>query len=299
MKRALHYQSHDRGPLSFKSHVHKKEGDIMAIARKSVFTAPPTTPIKAAAELMVKHQVRRLPIIRPGTKRIEGMVRSREIVDFLGGGEKNMIIRAKFKDNFHAAVNEPVNIIMVRDFPHGEVTMSMEEAARLLLQTGFGGAPILDRQGQVEGIISDRDFISFVPPTAGTAVSYYMVRHLVTAEPELSINEAAKRIVSRGVRRLPVVRGRELVGIVTTVDILRYFASGRAFERMRSNPEGGIFGGQVQEIMTKEVISVSPDADVGEAAALMKEKGCGGMPVVSGRELLGIITERDLLRLLV
>jgi CBS domain-containing protein len=271
----------------------------MAIARKSVVTAPPTMPIKTAAGLMVKHQVRRLPITIAGTKRIEGMVRSREIVDFLGGGEKHMIIKVKFKDNFHAAVNESVDKIMVRNFPHGEASMSMEDAARLLLQTGFGGMPILDSQGQIAGIISDRDFISFVPPTAGSTVSYYMVRHLVTTEPELSIKEAAKRMVSRGVRRLPVVRGRELVGIVTTVDILKYFASGRAFESLRQNPEGGFFGGQVQEIMTKEVISVAPDSDVGEAAALMKEKGCGGMPVVSGRELLGIITERDLLRLLV
>lgn len=105
-------------------------------------------------------------------------------------------------------------------------------------------------------------------------------------------------MVSRGVRRLPVVRGRELVGIITTVDIMRHFGTGEVFERMRAQSTGDPLSGLVQDIMTRDVVKVGPEADVGEAAGLMKEKGCGGIPVVSGSDILGIITERDLLRLL-
>jgi CBS domain-containing protein len=55
----------------------------------------------------------------------------------------------------------------------------------------------------------------------------------------------------------------------------------------------------VEEIMTREVIRATPEMDVGEAAEIMRERGCGGLPVVSGEELVGIITEHDLMRLLV
>ena len=299
VKKIPQYGSRDRGALEFKSHIHREEGDVMALARKPIVTATPTTSIKGAAELMVKHKVRRLPIVRSGTRKLQGMVRSRDIIDFLGGGEKNMIVSAKFKGNFYAAVNEPVESIMDKEVPHGDVYMSTTDVAKILLRTGFGGIPILDAEGQIEGIVSERDFISNIPVATGASVSYYMVRHMVTAEPELSIKEAAKRMVSRGVRRLPVVRGREIVGIVTTVDIMRHFGTGEVFERMRSQSTGDPLSGLIQDIMTRDVVKVGPEADVGEAAGLMKDKGCGGIPVVSDSEILGIITERDLLRLLV
>jgi CBS domain-containing protein len=267
--------------------------------RRSVISITPTKPVKDAAGLMVKHGTRRLPVIRPGTGKPVGMLRSRDIVDFLGGGEKHNIIRVKFKGNFYSAIKEPVRSIMSSDFPRGNSFMSIVDAARILLQTGAGGMPILDREGRIEGMVSERDFISYTPSVTGTPVSYYMARHVVTAEPRLSIGEASRRMIAWGVRRLPVTRGRELVGIVTTVDILRYFGTSKVFEYMRSQKVDEILSVPVREIMTKDVIKVTPETDVGEVAALMRERGCGGIPVVSGNSLVGIITERDLLRLLV
>jgi CBS domain-containing protein len=271
----------------------------MTLAKKPVVTIAPTTSVKDAAGLMVKRGVRRLPVMQSGTRKPIGMLRSRDLVNFLGGGVKHDIIRVKFRGNFYSAMNERVRSIMLSDFPRGNVYMSLADAARILLQTGVGGIPVLDGEGRLEGMISERDFIAFAPATMGAPVSYYMVRHVVTGEPELSIKEAAHRMISWGVRRLPVVRGRELVGIVTTVDVLRYFGTGRVFKYMRSGQMEEVLSVPVQEIMTEDVVKVTPETDVGEAAALMREKGCGGLPVVSENALVGIITERDFLRLLV
>ncbi|MEM2419228.1 MAG: CBS domain-containing protein, partial [Candidatus Hadarchaeales archaeon] len=55
----------------------------------------------------------------------------------------------------------------------------------------------------------------------------------------------------------------------------------------------------VENIMTREVVTITPEKDLGEAAALMDEKGFGGLPVVEEQTLEGIITEHDLLKLLV
>jgi CBS domain-containing protein len=271
----------------------------MSIARKPVFTIPPTTRIKNAAEIMVERKVRRLPVTDPGTQKLIGMLRTRDIIDFLGGGEKHKIVQLKFKGNFFAAINEPVRSIMSEKVVCGTVDMSMMDVVRMLLDKGVGGVPILDDAGKIVGIVSERDFISYVPPVTGVSVSYHMTRHVVTAEPTLPIKEAARRMVSRGFRRLPVTRGRELVGIVTSVDILRYFGTSKVFEYIRSHRMDEAMSVGVQEIMTKDVLKVVPETDAGEAAGLMREKGCGGLPVVSGEDLVGIITEHDLLRLLI
>ncbi len=299
MRRTLHYKSHDRGPLEFGSRIRKKDGNIMPLARRPVVTIPPTARIKNAAEIMVDRKVRRLPVTTPGTRKLMGILRTRDIIDFLGGGDKHKIVQIKLKGNFFAAVNEPARTIMSKEVVYGTYDMSVIDVVRLILNKGVGGVPILDEAEKIVGIVTERDFVSYVPATTGIPVSYHMARHIVAADPETSIREAARRMISRGFRRLPVTRGRELTGIVTSVDILRYFGTSKVFEYMRSQRMDEAMAVNVQKIMTENVLKVTPETDVGEAAGLMREKGCGGLPVVSGNELVGMVTERDLLRLLV
>lgn len=270
----------------------------MPLARKTVITVSPTMRIKDVAGLMVKRGVRRLPVASPGTKKLMGIVRTRDIIDFLGGGEKFRIVQVKLKGNLFAAANEPVRTIMSEHVIHGTTDMSIIDVARLLLRTGVGGVPILDEREQIAGIVSERDFIFYMPATTGTPVSYHMTRHVITAEPELQIREAARMMISRGIRRLPVVRERELVGIATSVDILRYFGTSKVFAHMLSQRLDEAMSVGVEEIMTRDVLTVTPETDLGEAAGLMHKRDCGCLPVIERDELEGIITERDMLELL-
>jgi CBS domain-containing protein len=52
------------------------------------------------------------------------------------------------------------------------------------------------------------------------------------------------------------------------------------------------------EIATKEVATISPEADVGQAAKIMREKNLGALPVVQNERLVGIITERDFFKII-
>ncbi|MEM3518859.1 MAG: CBS domain-containing protein [Candidatus Hadarchaeales archaeon] len=298
MKRFPHYQSYERGPVEFKSRIHKKEGEIMTIARKPLVTVTPSTPIKECMRLMVSNSVRRLLIMRPGTMKLEGVVRSRDFVNLFGGGEKYKLVEGKFRGNFYAVINEPVKSIMETKFPTGDIYMSIQDAVKTLLQTGVGGLPVLNDDGDVVGVVSERDLISLIPATTGRTAGYYMTRHVITVEPETPIGEAARRMTSFRVRRVPVVRERDLVGIITTVDIMKYFGSSKVFEFMKSQRMDEALSVPTQEIMTREVLKATPEMDAGEVAALMREKGCGGLPVLSDGALAGIITEHDLLRLL-
>lgn len=298
MRRYSIYKSRDRGPLEFKSKLRREEGKIMALAKRDVITIPPTLPIKDAAERMVKHGVRRLPVTDAGTKRLEGVVVTRDILDFLGGGDKHLLVQKKFKGNFLAAMNEGVREIMNPDPPCGDVRSSIAEVAKLLLKTGVGGVPILNDRRRVAGIITERDFVRFMPSHARTKVEGHMTKQVVTASPELSIGEATKRMISKGFRRLPVVKEDKLVGMVTSVDVLRYFGTSKMFEYMASGMVEEAMAVGVSEIMSRDLAIIGPEADLGEAVRTMAEHDCGGLPVVADGKLVGIITERDLLELL-
>lgn len=111
-----------------------------------------------------------------------------------------------------------------------------------------------------------------------------MSRRLITIRPEASLAEARLLLDQHRIRHLPVVEAARLVGIVSDRDI-RSAASVSSLDRLR-----------VAEAMTRNVISVSPDAQVQEAAKLMLVHRIGGLPVVKEGELQGILTETDLLK---
>ncbi|MFO0968386.1 MAG: CBS domain-containing protein [Gemmataceae bacterium] len=130
-------------------------------------------------------------------------------------------------------------------------------------------------------------------------VGMWMTRDVMTIEPGTSIAEAARRMVNRRVRRLPVVEpsaeGPLLVGIVATRDVMHAFPPG-------VNPfaigapalvEGMAAVGQ---IMTARPVTTMVDAPLEEAARAMRDHGIGSLPVVRHGVLVGLITESDILR---
>ncbi len=292
------YKSRDRGPLEFESKLHEEEGNIMDIAKREAEMVSPSFPIKKASEEMVKKGIRRLPVVSAGTEKLQGMFVSRDIVDFLGGGEKHQIIQNKHKGNFLSAINDPVKIIMNPEAPHTSNTSSISEVAKLLYETGAGGVPILDKERVVIGIVTERDFAGYMPSPAQARVEGYMTQNVVTADPNLFLIDAMKKMISEGFRRLPIVEDGELVGIITSVDVLDYFGSSEVFNHMASDNAMDAMSIEISEIMTEDPVTATPDDDLGEVAREMRKRGYGGLPVIENGNLVGIITERDILEIL-
>ena len=105
----------DIGPVDFKSRISEHEGQILAMATKDVVTLPPTATIMEAIKIMTEKRFRRIPVTDPGTGRIEGIVTSVDIIDFLGGGSRNLLVENRHKGNLLAAINEDVKKIMETD----------------------------------------------------------------------------------------------------------------------------------------------------------------------------------------
>jgi acetoin utilization protein AcuB len=115
----------------------------------------------------------------------------------------------------------------------------------------------------------------------------------VTIVPEASLAAALATMRQHEIRHLPVVDadGR-FVGIVTDRDLRQ-----ASFARFRSLTQG-FQDLVVQDVMTCGVVTIDPQATIARAATVMFERRIGSLPVVENGQIVGILTERDLLKLL-
>lgn len=123
-----------------------------------------------------------------------------------------------------------------------------------------------------------------------------MSKNPVTIGPDDSLEKAMDLMKKHKIRRLPVMEGDRLVGIVTDRDVREAWASDATtlsvyelkylLDRVK-----------IKEIMTKQVITVTPNHTIEEAAKLMYEWRIGGLPVLEDGKLVGIITESDIFKI--
>jgi CBS domain-containing protein len=127
-------------------------------------------------------------------------------------------------------------------------------------------------------------------------VSEIMSRPVITVTPDTGVKAAAKLLVERDISALPVVdaKGR-LVGIVSEADLLSIETRPDPLTRaMPLAPTAGSTPKTVEEVMTKDVLVVAANGEVSQAARIMLETGIKRVPVMRGRQLVGILSRRDL-----
>ena len=293
------------GAVERQTKVHDKEGDIMAIASRDVVSIPPSKSIKDTAKVMMEHEFRRLPITDPGSGKLLGIVTVMDILDFFGGGKKFNIIEKKYEDNFLAAINEPVKEIMTRDLITESNKSSIGETIETMLSNQLGAIPIVDADEKLAGIVTERDIALSLAGVAGKdTVQDYMSPKVFTTTPGTSLGDACKIMVRNGLRRIPIVGGeadiskaaKKLLGILTSTDVVKFLNAKELFDNLNSNLASDVLDQtKISDIMAKEPITVEPTMTIGELCELFAEKNIGGVPVVKGDDVIGIITERDVL----
>jgi CBS domain-containing protein len=129
------------------------------------------------------------------------------------------------------------------------------------------------------------------------------VRDIMTAEvTTLGRNDSlqvVKDIMTLGrVRHFPVLDDGKVIGVVSQRDL--YKASlGSVMKYGEKAQRAFLEGIAVKEVMNEPVITIAPHASVQDAARLMLEKKIGCLPVLEGSTLVGIVTETDMLKLVV
>ena len=112
----------------------------------------------------------------------------------------------------------------------------------------------------------------------------HMSRDLLTVEPGDRLGEVAQRMVDRDVGAVIVLEGERLVGILTERDVLRAVAVGIQDDTI------------VSDWMTRDPETMGPDDTTQHAAVLMIHGGFRHMPLVEGDQVVGMLSIRDLMR---
>ena len=131
-----------------------------------------------------------------------------------------------------------------------------------------------------------------------TKLSEIMNRTLVTVDTHASLRQAQRILDRRNIRHLFVMDGKRLVGIVTDRDLRKAAPSSKS-PLTTSEREEFMDELKVVEVMLRKLITASPSTTVREAAKVMIREKIGCLPVVDGKTLVGIVTETDLLEILV
>jgi len=117
----------------------------------------------------------------------------------------------------------------------------------------------------------------------------------ITVGPETPVLDARQLMVDKRFRHVLIADGPKLLGIVTDRDIrLNLPSPATSLSVWEINYLLARL--TVASVMTKSLVTVSPRQDTREAALLMLDHKIGALPVVDGGQLVGIITETDLLR---
>jgi len=131
-------------------------------------------------------------------------------------------------------------------------------------------------------------------------VAEVMTRPVITVKAGTGIKEAARLLVDLGISALPVVDDYEvLVGIVSEADLLPIETWPDPLSQATPlAPTAGRSPKTVGEVMTRDVLTLSAGSEVSQAARLMLDEGLKTLPVVQGRRVVGILSRRDLVRLI-
>lgn len=116
-------------------------------------------------------------------------------------------------------------------------------------------------------------------------VSDIMTQVVITVRQDMRLTEVIKLMLRHNVSAIPVVDPQQdLVGIITEYDIMNFAFSGHAAET------------KVAEVMSREVVTFPPDADIESLVNFCAKRRMHRVPIVAGKKVVGIVSRRDILR---
>ncbi|MBN2295029.1 MAG: CBS domain-containing protein [Pirellulales bacterium] len=101
---------------------------------------------------------------------------------------------------------------------------TVEEAIRHLIDNNISGMPVVDEEGYLAGIISEFQLLEtlYSPEVRAMPVRDVMTKDVITVSVNTMLSDVASLMVAHRIRRLPVVNGGKLVGIISRRDLLKY-----------------------------------------------------------------------------
>ena len=259
---------------------------VKNLMSKTLITIDKDQSLADALKLLRKNRISRLPVLN--NKELVGIVSERDIAAKLGSSKYESMPASRLH----------VSSVMVKDVISVPLTMQLDEVANIMLDNGIGSVPVMEDDKMV-GIVSKADFVTLAVDGEYEKICTkdLMTKDVKTVSPSERLIHARRVSLDSKVGRLPVLDDDELVGMITSKDLMR------AFIDFRKKVPEKYQKSQIKEVLIEDIMStnltvVSKDTCIADVAKIMMDTGYNGLPVVEDDKLIGIVTQTDILRLI-
>ena len=169
---------------------------------------------------------------------------------------------------------------MTSDVVHVEIPGNRDDVLKILKRTGISGVPVIKNK-KIVGIITRKDLLR---KPEETQLGLLMTTKPITVEPDMEIAEAARLLVAKKIRRLPVVEDNHLVGLLSVADVIHALAQLKVRE-------------EIKDRYTSKTFALWEETPLPVVGRVMEISGVDAIPILDAEnKLQGIISERDLIR---
>jgi CBS domain-containing protein len=112
--------------------------------------------------------------------------------------------------------------VMTRDIITVSPSIKVKDLAMILIKNQISGAPVADKKGKILGIVSEADIVAKRGKDAGAIMS----KKVISVRQDTSVEEIAQLMMTHAIKRLPVMDGGKIIGIVSRADIVSAIAMG-------------------------------------------------------------------------
>ena len=261
-----------------------------------VVTVTPETSLTEARKIIDERQIRALAVMKD--EKLVGIITKRGLLrldlSILENESWNQGV-----DMTEETVGEVMTLKPITLLPE----TLMPKAARIMLENKITALPVVENNKLI-GIITNSDLLRFILAEypglkKDIRVKNYMTDEVVTIDPETSLLECHRLMGTKRIRSLPVIEDGKLVGLVTRTDLMSSDPS-RLSSHKNQEISMKILTQPVKKVMSTEVLTISPEADLTAAVKLMLDHKIHVLVVVDDeKKLVGVITESDLFLMVV
>jgi CBS domain-containing protein len=169
---------------------------------------------------------------------------------------------------------------MTSDVVHVEIPGNRDDVLKILKRTGISGVPVIKHK-KIVGIITRKDLLR---KPEETQLGLLMTAKPLTIGPDEDIREAARILVEKKIRRLPVVEDGHLLGLLSVADLIHAIAQMKIKDEIKSS-------------YTSQTFALWEETPLPVVGRVMEISGVDAIPILDAEnKLQGIISERDLIR---
>ena len=272
-------------------------GDVMS---SPVFVIDSGENVARARNLMLKHRISRLPVLEKSL--LAGIITKKDIGYRLRQSEP--LWRRRPIDSI------PVMALMTPDPVTVRVDAPVGQVASIMIERDISGVPVVDRAG-ITGIVTKSDLMKSTSVGSLTKRVEEAMEDVITVSRYHSLDHVIDLMRERNDKVVVVNNDGSLAGIVTESNLAFFLYSNvradlpvKDITRLRKEESGGkkvlrsVYETAVvaEDLMSHPVMTIPPDALIGEAVSVMRDQSVNSLIVVADQEIKGIIKRDDIIR---